>query len=672
MNFFEHQDKARKKTFWLVLYFLLAIGFIIFTLDIVFLSALFFLEPDKYMSIPIDQYSFTRDGLAPFHRQEILTLAIEVAIVISPTIIFVIIIGSLWKMHQLRGGGISVAEMVNAKPISPQTKDLLEKRFVNIVEEMSIASGVAIPRLYVMEDDAINAFVAGNKPEDTVMVVTRGSLNQLSRDELQSVVGHEFSHILNSDMQISLRLMGILGGLLLIGQIGYFLLRIFGRSDSNRRSSSSDDRKGGGNIMLVILIIGLGLLILGYIGLFFGRLIKAAVSRQRELLADASSVQFTRNPQGLVFALRRILMSQKGTYLASKNVEDISHLCFCTPRWIMFQNLLATHPPLEERINELDPQGQYKGLPLSKLNDDADDNKKRTKKAEFTPSMMMGAAAVIAAGAGNVKISVKDVEKSIGNPTPDSVALAQEMLANIPSVLQDAAHSPEQVEFLFYAMIMSYHEDKVDDFTALLDKKITNENMQLVESLYENMCALPKTLHLALFDIGLLSFKHNTPEKRQAIYQNLVLLTAIDDKKLFQFTLLTVLGKVLDDKPNQTKVKYNDFSGVITEISQLLSVLLKAGAKNDNDEDADFAKYIKNFTDKPVQRPQISNAKPIQFPIVLNTLNQLAPICKEKLIHVLLECVADDGIVNLSEAELIRAIAASLECPIPPILATSE
>ncbi|MGD9592503.1 MAG: M48 family metalloprotease, partial [Candidatus Berkiella sp.] len=343
MNFFEHQEKAKKKTFWLVLYFIIAIVCIILFIDVVFAAAIIYAQPEHYFATS-NVYTIN-DAMSNLNQNAIIDLMIGVTVLVSPVIILVIFIGTLWKMYSLRDGGIAVAQMVQAQPISPSTTNFLEKRFINIVEEMSIASGVQVPKLFVMQDKAINAFVAGIKPEDTVMVVTQGALEQLTRDELQSVVGHEFSHILNSDMQISVKLMGILGGLLLIGQAGYFMLRILG--SSNRRSSSSSNKKGSGNIVIVILIIGLGLLILGYIGLFFGRLIKAAVSRQRELLADASSVQFTRNPQGLVFALRRILESEKGTYLSSKNVEDISHLCFCTPRWTLFQSLLATHPPLE-------------------------------------------------------------------------------------------------------------------------------------------------------------------------------------------------------------------------------------------------------------------------------------------------------------------------------------
>ncbi|MBS0286812.1 MAG: M48 family metallopeptidase [Proteobacteria bacterium] len=660
MNFFESQDKAKKKTFWLVLYFLLAIVFIILTIDLIFMTAIIALSPEKYMPQVNAQHPLTAEDILNIDKEAIISLAVGVALLISPVIIGVIFLGSLFKMVALKEGGVAVANMVNAREISPNTTNFLEKRFINIVEEMSIASGVHIPKLYVMEDEAINAFVAGFKPEDTVMVVTQGALDTLSRDELQSVVGHEFSHILNSDMHISLKLMGLLGGLLLIGQMGYFLLRFFGRS--NTRSSS--DNKSGGNIAIAILIVGLGLLIIGYVGLFFGRLIKAAVARQRELLADASSVQFTRNPQGLVYALRRILISEQGTYLATKNVEDISHLCFCTPRWIMFQNLLATHPPLEKRIALLDPEGQFKDLP-KKITDKEEIKPTPKVASAFSPALMMGAASVMA----NVKIAPLDVKNSIGNPTSDHVQIASELISQIPMEIQDLAHNPQKVDLVFYALILSYHEDKIEEISSLLNKALSADDCAKVITLSKLILSLPKATHLPLLDISLPAFLQNSSEKQQQIYQNLQDISASADKRLFQFTLLKIIENATFGQSRLIKVKYTSFEPVIPDISQLLSVILKVGAKDQETEDNDFAKLMKNFTQNAVQRPIINNTQPLKFQDLLTNLAYLSPLCKEKLVHVLLECISSDNVLNLEEVELVRAIAASLNCPIPPIIA---
>lgn len=343
MNFFEAQERAKKKTFVLVLYFILAIIAIIGIIDSIVVGALL----AEHASSPFIDYN----GSYEITQGMVIFLFVATGIVVSPILLVIILLGTLFKIIALRGGGISVAKMVKATPIDENTKDFKEKQLVNIVQEMSIASGVSVPKLFVMEKEpGINAFVAGVSLEDMVMVVTQGALDQLDRDELQGVIGHEFSHILNSDMRINLRLMGILAGIIFLSQAGYFILRF--SSIGGSRSSSRNADKG----RLAIFLFGLGLFLVGYIGLFFGRVIKAAIARQRETLADASSCQFTRNPQGLINALKKIQASESGTYLKTKYVEDISHMCFCSSRWMFFQNLLATHPPLEERIKNLESQ----------------------------------------------------------------------------------------------------------------------------------------------------------------------------------------------------------------------------------------------------------------------------------------------------------------------------
>ncbi|MBS0290764.1 MAG: M48 family metalloprotease [Proteobacteria bacterium] len=656
MNFFESQDRARKHTFWLVLYFILAMVLIILALDLVGVGAVIYLNPNQYY-IPSSQGYI-------FHKEAIIQLLIQCTLFVSPLVIMIILIGTIIRMVSLREGGIAVAKMVNAKEISPDTNDFLEKRFINVVEEMAIAAGARIPRLYVMEDTAINAFVAGIKPEDTVMVVTKGALQNLSRDELQGVVGHEFSHIFNGDMQISLKLMGILGGLLLLGQLGYFLLRIIGNTNSKTKSSSNN--KSGGSIVIAILIVGVGLLVVGYVGLFFGRLIKAAVARQRELLADASSVQYTRNPQGIIFALRRIQQSEKGTYLATKNVEDISHLCFCTPRWILFQDLLATHPPLDRRIDLLDPQRQFTNLPLTNLKQE---NEKKGEKEEKKPPPNQENFIKGAAVAGAV-LTPMAIENNIGNPTSDNIAAACQILTQIPDKLKDIAHSPEKVALLLYALILSYR-DNIEDVAQTLSKAINKTEIQEVIDLSKLIVSLPKNFQLPLLDVAIPAFKTNSLDKRKNIYQHLKQLVSTK-LKLFQFTLITLIGKATEDTlPKDNKVKYHDFQSVIDEISLLFSMLLRIQTKESAKTSLTYERLMKIFTDKKVA-PPTDSITPSQFESALNTLNQLSPLCKGKLIRVLLDCISNDNIINLAEAELIRVIAASLDCPIAPIVANTD
>lgn len=356
MSFFESQERAQKRTTLLVFYFIIGVLLTIIAIDAIIVGAMTAARQEHYLIQYQGEWIFRKDTFYP--------LVQYVGLFVSPIILGIILLGSLITCLQLRGGGLAVAKMVNAKPIDPNTTDPQERRFINVVEEMSIASSVTIPALFVMDKEpSINAFVSGLKPEDTVMVVSKGALDKLSRQELQGVVGHEFSHVFHKDMRISLYLMGLTAGLLLIGKIGQFALR----ATYGSRRGSSGSNKGDPRFQIGLLIFGIGLLIVGAIGLFFGRLMKAAVSRQRELLADASSVAYTRNPAGLVFALRRIQQDSDHSYLSSVNAEDVSHICFCPALRSLLMGVFSTHPPLSLRIAQLDPTGELTQLPLPRI-----------------------------------------------------------------------------------------------------------------------------------------------------------------------------------------------------------------------------------------------------------------------------------------------------------------
>ena len=265
----------------------------------------------------------------------------------------VIAAGSLYKMAALSGGGHTVAELLGGRLLRADAATPAERRLLNVVEEMAIASGVPVPPVYLLENElGINAFAAGHAPGDAVVAVTAGTLARLSRDELQGVIAHEFSHILNGDMRLNIRLMGVLFGILVIGLTGWIIFRST-TGGYVRLGARDDDRKGFNPLPL----IGLALYVIGYVGVFFGNLIKAAVSRQREFLADASAVQFTRNPDGIAGALKKIGAVAEGSRIQDPHAEEASHMFFgdALSGWTELFGLLATHPPLVERIKRIDP-----------------------------------------------------------------------------------------------------------------------------------------------------------------------------------------------------------------------------------------------------------------------------------------------------------------------------
>lgn len=320
MNFFEHQAKARSQTGLLVFLYILAVGAIVFSIDAVVLN------------------------LARIASDRPLAHADETALMGLSTLgtLLVILLGTIYRVVQLSAGGHAVAQMLGARLLDMDSKQADERRLINVVEEMAIASGIPVPGIYVMEENHINAFAAGFKPQDAVVAVTRRTIEKLTRDELQGVVAHEFSHIFNGDMKLNLRLMGVLNGILFIGLIGRGTLRLL--AESHHHDDDKDSK-----VTVLAFVVGIALTIIGFAGVFFGRLIQAAVSRQREYLADASAVQFTRNPKGIGGALKKILAETEGP-LAGKNVEFVSHMFFTSA----MTSLFATHPPLVDRIKAID------------------------------------------------------------------------------------------------------------------------------------------------------------------------------------------------------------------------------------------------------------------------------------------------------------------------------
>jgi Zn-dependent protease with chaperone function len=433
MDFFENQEAARTKTRWLVFLFFIAVVFIVLSVYIAVRLIFFGLET-KFGGEAAAGGGLWSPEL--FMAVTVVTLA-------------VVSLGSLYKIVTLSGGGETVAGLLGGRPLDPNTTRLEERRLLNVVEEMALASGMPTPTVFVLpKEKGINAFAAGFTPSDAVIGVTEGSLEQLSRDQLQGVIGHEFSHILNGDMRLNLRLMGVIHGILVIALIGYWMLRSvrFTGGSGNRKSS------GGGAIML----LALALLVIGWIGVFFGRLIKSAVSRQREFLADSAAVQFTRDPGGLAGALKKIGGFVAGSKLETPHAEEASHFYFSNGLRPAFLQMLATHPPLAKRINRLEP-GWDGVFPDSKL--------APGELPSTTPELAVAGVSGFAAPSGPAKldaegqppaagVSVDTVGDSVGTLDQAHLTYARSLIASLPTELTDSAHEPTGACALVYALLL--------------------------------------------------------------------------------------------------------------------------------------------------------------------------------------------------------------------------
>ncbi len=425
MDFFAQQDLARRKTKWLILYFTLAVISMIAMIYGIAIFVTIYLNSGH-----LHHYDAEQPAVSIWNP----VLLAEVA---AGTIL-IIFFGSAYKTAALSGGGGTVAVALGGRLVASNTTDLDERKLLNVVEEMSIASGVPMPQVYVLDNEEdINAFAAGHSTSDAAVTVTRGCMTKLNRDELQGVIGHEFSHILNGDMRLNIRLMGILFGILCIATIGRILLYARG-SDRDKNP---------------LPFIGILLLIVGSLGLFFGRLIQAAVSRQREFLADASAVQFTRNPGGLSHALQKL--GGYGSRVRSPHASDASHLFFGNALADSLFGALATHPPLEQRIKAIEPNWDGKFIRLEE--DKVEKLFERPSSKPQPPSIFNHTMASILIASGGVPPVIKSssVLPNLGNPTPLHLKYAEQLRESLPDSLKVAVREPQGAVALIYALLLS-------------------------------------------------------------------------------------------------------------------------------------------------------------------------------------------------------------------------
>ncbi len=632
MNFFEQQDMARRRTARLVVLFAIAVLLTVVSVYFVGLVAAHWIQPQ----IDSEQPSGFR-----LWRPEVLLIA-------GGGSIMVILLGSISKIAQLRHGGSVIAVQLGGRPLSRSTDDPIEKRLLNVVDEMAIASGVPSPPVYVMDRElGINAFAAGYEPTAAVIGVSRGAAERLSRDELQGVIAHEFSHILSGDMRLNIRLIGLLNGILVIGLIGYFVLRSVAYRPVVR---SSKDNQGAG--VAVILAVGAGLVVIGSIGTFFGNLIKAAVSRQREFLADASAVQFTRDPAGIAGALRKIGGFSSGSSIASPHAPEASHMFFGRAVSSGMAGMFSTHPPLKERIRRIDPS--WDGTML-----------------ESQPRRTSDAPTLAAIASFDAAATTSTVLEQIGNPTTAHLELARERLAALPVALREAASEPFGARALIAALLLDPSEELRNGQLSMIsasDRGVGNETAKLQASVAE----LPRELRITLIDVALPTLAEMSPGQEASFRELLRALIGADQRvDLFEFCLQRVVESHLDALRSgaaRGRVHYYAFGHLTQQCALLLSALARAGSKSPAAAAAAFRAgaqalgqgELAFIDDDRLTLDALSDA--------LDALRHVAPKLMQRLLTACAAVVAHDQVVTPREAELLRAIAESLGVPTPPLL----
>lgn len=631
-DFFLRQERARRNTKRLVLMFALAVILIIAAVNTLVLFTL-------------------GTGLPPEEQRS--TLYASTLITVA-----VIGLGSLFKIVSLRQGGRAVAESLGAVPIDPSTSDYRRRRLLNTVEEMAIASGTPMPAVYVLEEEeGINAFAAGYTPNDAAVAVTRGALERLNRDELQGVIAHEFSHILNGDMRLNIRLIGLLAGILAIAAIGRALVQ----GASRRRGSG---RRPGG--ILLVMMFGLALWLIGTIGLFFGRLIKAAVSRQREYLADASAVQFTRQPKGLLGALLKIAGAPTQARLSEAKSEEVSHMLFADG--FSLRGLFATHPPLAARIQALDPT-----LDPARIREIAANLANRSGSwDEFSALDFADTSALAEPSRFADTVPAEAISERVGRIDGIGLAQARALLARLPLPTREAAHQPERAALLLAAMIIRHSDQQVQpQLKAILSEQLGARPQEL-SVIEEALSLLHPLQYFAVATIAIGAISRLPPARIEALIKTLDRLIQADEQMtLFEYCLARLIGHSLAERlsPQEAQPFGRASLHARKEAAQtLLSVLAAHG--HSSPEAARHAFQVGAaiaFGHEPLVFAAPANWREA-LDRALPALDDLRPEAKETLLQALSAVVAHDGLLSPAEAELLRTVAALMHLPVPPLL----
>lgn len=668
-DFFERQDRARRQTVLLIGGFILAVAGVVVAVNlVVWLVA---------SSAFVDAGSWTlREWLTSPGAAG--TAGVTIA---------VIAFGSTLRATQLaHGGGGRVATLLGGRIIDPDTSDAGERRLINVVEEIAIAAGMPPPDVYVLDrEQGINAFAAGLTPANAAVAFTAGALERLDRDELQGVVAHEFSHIANGDMRINVRLLALLAGVTLIGEMGASAWRgVFMRRGLHGRGVGH--RRGGGDAraVLVMLGVGLALMIIGWLGVLVGRVIKAGVSRQREFLADAAAVQFTRDPHGIAGALLKIADNRNGGMLAAGRAEEISHMGFARTVGGL-TGLTRTHPPIEERLRAISPQYVpiYRQQQRARARNARRERSRRDRAgganavpAEAGPNASGPLGDLVpdpidAATPGHVAslLSIAAIGALAGNPRATRLDAARELLARVPPAVYDALHRPESARRLVWALLLAE-----PDYARRLPAAESGPTLELRQDLEsawgDGSGNLQARVRLPLVELALPALRRLDDAGRRILLERLDDLIRADGRlAVHEYALRTLLLHRLFER-ERPAIGRGGLGGATTDVDCVLSVLchaIQGGA-----EARQRAWRAAHDTiaadpatgDEPLGREECSLRA---FSAALEKLSGLQPRARRDLLAACVACVTSDGRVTAAEAELLRCIAAVLDTPIPPL-----
>lgn len=646
MNFYQAQDDAYRRTRLLVIYFILAVLGVIFAIYAVLAGYMMLSSKSADAAAGVGQLENARGfwDSALFVKVSLATVA-------------VILAGNLFKSLQLSGGGAVVARDMGGRQIDPSTTDTDEKRLMNVVEEMAIASGVPVPQVWLMDDEpGINAFAAGTEPGNAVIGVTRGCVQRLSRSELQGVVAHEFSHILNGDMKLNMRLIGWLFGIMMLTLIGRELL--FSMRFMHFRSNRENNNGGAA---IAMLVAGLALMIIGAIGVFFARMIQAAISRQREYLADASAVQFTREPEGIANALRKIGGQQYGSSLASAKAGEASHMFFADGG--MFSYGFATHPPLDVRIKAIEPHwdGSFSESEIPAV------GSRRAHSDQRVSGFSSGVSP-------DVHVERAQWDK-LGESSQTNVAVGKAILASLERDWVEACHDREGAQSLIFGLLLASDGKLRDKEEGYLRKSLGDVSADLAVNWQKTLQAEHSSKKMAMIDLAIPTLRRlSMPEYERFISVTQWMIASDGQVDIFEFMLQKVLQRHLSahfHPERRTQVKFHQLTQLSEEINVLLSTMSGIGANDEASVHSAYEDAVAELRRKGMESLSILPPQQCGLQRVDTALAKIvfaAAGVRGDILHACGLAVMADGILGSREAELLRAAADAMGCSLPPFV----
>lgn len=649
MNFFEAQDSARRSTTLLIILFVLAIAGLLVLSNLIVFEFLYFTEYGA-LTLSLSQLELVFDA--------------DLSILISAAIIGFILLGSLYKLAALSSGGSAIAQSLGGVIVPRSSSDPLHQKILNIVEEMAIASGAPVPQVYILNEQGINAFAAGWKTTNAVIGITQGALERLDRDELQGVIAHEFSHIFNGDMRLNIRLIAVLHGILMIGMLGRMILRTmrYGRTSRNNKDARA---------MLVIFGIGATLMVVGYSGMFFGNWIKSLISRQREYLADASAVQFTRNNEGIANALKKIGGAVPGSAMLAASVDEYSHAYFARGDTGLSFFSFSTHPPLKKRILRIQPNwdGNYlfdkrKPVAQDRTDEQKDIDEQRKKKLATSIAASIGAGVALEDAIGAIN--------NVGTVTQEKMDAAHAWRQQLPEEVRTNAENPYGAQALMLALLLHDKTEIEDKQYDVLNDVIGELHTQNVKQVQQLVAGLDRTQTLPLIDLTLPTLREMTREQYTRFKSCVQQLISADNKvELREWVIQRVVLQHLDEQYRLRKkpiAKYFVLGSAKAASELVLSLLAYLEHK-----DLQLAQQAFDTAKRSVAAGALSITAKAE--ISLDSLNSamdelafLKPPIKKRFLQACVSCISHDGEVSVQAYELTRAIASCLDCPMPPVL----